>query len=52
MSSRRIHVASFAASIKATYSALVDDNVTVGCLLEHQLTGPLLSMKMKPEVDF
>ncbi len=52
VSSRRSHVASFAASIRATYSALVDDNATVGCLLEYQLTGPLLSIKMKPEVDF
>lgn len=52
VSSRRSHVASFAASVRAMYSASVDDKATMGCLLEHQLTGPPLSMKMKPEVDF
>ena len=31
MSSRRSHVASFAASVKAMYSALIDDKATVGC---------------------
>lgn len=52
MSNSRIHVASFAASVNAIYSALVDDRATVGYLLEHQLTGPPFSMKIKPEVDF
>lgn len=52
MSNRRIHIASFAASINAMYSASVDNRATVGCLLEHQLTGPPFSMKMKPEVNF
>lgn len=46
-------VASFAAGVKLMYSALVDhERATVGCLFEHQLTGPLLSMKIKSEVDF
>ena len=52
MSSSRNQVASFEASVKAIYSGSVDDSATVGCLLEHQLTGPPLSMKIKPEVDF
>lgn len=52
VSSRRSHVASFVASVKAMYSASVDDNATVGCLFEHQLTGLPLSIKIKPEVDF
>lgn len=34
------------------YSTLVDDNAIIGCFLKYQLTGSLLSMKMKPEVDF
>lgn len=34
------------------YSASVDDNATVRCFFEHQLTGPPFSMKIKPEVDF
>ena len=42
--SKRSHVASFAAKVSAIYSASVDDNVTVICLLEHQLIGPLFSM--------
>lgn len=52
MSNRRSHVASFSARVRAMYYALVDDNAIVGCFLEHQLTGPSLSIKMKPEVDF
>lgn len=52
MSNKRSHVASFVARVKAMYSALVDDNAAVGCFFEHQLTGPSLSMKIKPEVDF
>ncbi len=42
----------FAAKVSATYFASVDDRATVACLLEHQLTGPLLSMKMNLDVDF
>ena len=52
VSNSRIHVASFAASVNAIYSTSVDNRVTVGCLLEYQLTGPPFSMKIKPEVDF
>lgn len=43
---------SFDARVSVIYSASVDDKATVACLLEHQLTGPPLSIKMKPEVDF
>ena len=46
------HIASFAARIRAMYSASVDNRVTVDCFFEHQLIGPPLSMKIKPEVDF
>ena len=42
----------FAAKVSATYFASVDDRATVACLLEHQLTGPPLSMKMNLDVDF
>lgn len=52
MSNRRSQVASFAANVKARYSASVDERATVDCLLQHQLTGPPLRIKMKPEVDF
>ncbi len=52
VNSRRSHVASFAAIVKVIYSASIDDKVTVGRLLEHKLTGPPLSIKMKPDVDF
>ena len=52
MSRSYSQVASFAASVRAIYSALVDEKATVGCLFEHQLIGPPLSIKMKPEVDF
>lgn len=45
-------MASFAARVNATYSASVDDKAKIACLLEHQLTGPPFSMKMKPDVDF
>ena len=52
VSNRRSHVAFFAASVKVIYSASIDDKATVSRLLEHQLTGPPFSMKMKSEVDF
>lgn len=52
MSSKCNQVASFAANMKAIYLASVENKVTVGCLLERQLIGPLLSIKMKPDVDF
>ena len=52
VSSRRSHITFFAASIRAMYSASVDEKATVGYLFEHQLTEPPSSMKMKPEVDF
>ena len=48
----RSQVASLAASVKAMYSASVDDSATVDCRFEHQLTGPPFSINMKPEVDF
>lgn len=47
-----IHVTSFAAKVRVIYWALVDDKVTVGCFLEHQLTRPSFSIKIKPEFDF
>ena len=50
--SSRSHVASFAARVRVMYSASVDNRTIVDCFFEHQLTGPLLSMKIKPEVDF
>lgn len=52
MNSRHSHVAFLAASVKAIYSALVDDKVMVNCFLEHQLTGPPFSIKMTPEFNF
>lgn len=52
MSNRQSHVASFTARVKAMYSVTVDDNATVGCFFEPQLTGSLLSMKMKPATLF
>ena len=42
--SKRSYVTSFATKVSAIYSASVDDNVTVICLLKHQLIGPLFSM--------
>ena len=52
MISKRNQVPSFAANVKAIYSASVEDRATVDCLLEHQLTEPPLSMKMNLNVDF
>lgn len=52
MRSKWSHVASLAASVRAMYSASMDDKAMVGCHFEHQLTGPPLSIKMKPKVDF
>ena len=52
VSSSLSQVAFIAARINVTYSASVDDQATVGCLLEHQLTGPPFSIKMNPDVDF
>lgn len=52
MNSKCSHFASFAASIKAIYSVLIDNKATVGCFLEHQIIGPLFNIKMKPKVDF
>lgn len=49
---RRSQVAFFAASVRAIYLASVDDNATIGCLFEQQLTGPLFNIKIKPDVDF
>ena len=46
------HVTSLAANVRAIYSALVDDSATIDCLFEHQLTGSLFSMNIKPDVDF
>lgn len=34
------------------YLALVDDRGTIDSFFKHQLTGSLLSMKIKPEIDF
>lgn len=45
-------MASFTASVKTIYSASVDEKAIIGCLFEHKLIGPPLSMKMKPKVDF
>lgn len=46
VSSNLNHVASFVASVKAMYSASVEDSAAVDCLFEHQLTGPPFSIKM------
>jgi hypothetical protein len=35
------HVDSFSSFTKAQYSALIQDNATIGCLQEHQVIGPL-----------
>ena len=32
--------------------ALVDDSTTMAYFLEYQIIGPLLSMKMKSNIDF
>ena len=45
-------VASLAARVKAMYLASADDSTTINCHFEHQLTGPLFSINIKPEVDF
>lgn len=45
-------VAYFAANVKVMYSALLEDNAIVACLFEHQLTGPLFSMKIYLNVNF
>ena len=34
------------------YLAFVDDRATIAYLLAHQLMGPPLSIKIKPDVDF
>lgn len=46
------HVVSFAAKLKAMYSASVDKNATVAYLFQYQLTRLRLSINMKPDVDF
>ena len=48
----RSHVASFATRVRAIYLASVDNRATVDCFFKHQVTGPSLSMKIKPEVNF
>ena len=35
----------------ATYSASVEDNVTIGCLADRQVMGPPERVKTKPVVD-
>ena len=45
-------MASFVANTRAMYLAMVDKKATVGCLFEYQLTGPLLNIKIKSEIDF
>lgn len=45
-------MASFVTNIKAIYSVLVENRVTVDYLLEHQLTRPSLSIRMKSNIDF
>ena len=52
MSGSRSQVASFATNVKAMYLVLVDERAIIGCLFEHQLIGPPLSMKIKLKVDF
>lgn len=51
MSSKQSYVPSFAAKVKAIYLALVNDNTIVAYFFEYQLIVPLLSMKIKLEVD-
>ena len=52
MRKRQSHVAPFAARVNAIYSASVNNKANVACFFEHQLTGLLLSMRIKLEVDF
>ena len=44
------HITSFAIKVRAIYSVLIDNYATIACFFEHQLTGPPLSMKIKPKV--
>lgn len=52
MSRKRGQVAFFVANVKAIYLALMEDWATVNCFLEHQLMKPLLSIKIKLNIDF
>lgn len=52
ISKRCSQVTFFTANVKVMYLALVEKKATVGYFCEHQRTGPPLSMKTKPEVDF
>lgn len=51
---RRSHsqVTSFAARVRAMDSASIKKRAIVGCLFEHQLTGPPLRMNTNLEVNF
>lgn len=51
VSSKWSYVASFTAKVIAISSVSVDNNTTMACFFKHQLTGPLLSMKMKLKVN-
>lgn len=52
MSNRCSYDAFFAVNIRAMFLASVKNKVTVGCLLQHQLTEPLLRMKINSNIDF
>lgn len=45
-------IAFLATNVRAIYLALVDNSAIVSCFFEHQLTGPLFSIKIKSFVDF
>lgn len=47
----RNHFASHTASLSATYLALVDDKLTVGCLRDNQLTVLPNTLNTYPDVD-
>ncbi len=46
------HVASFAIRVNAIYFVLIDNKPIIAYFFKHQLIGPLLSIKIKPKVEF
>lgn len=52
MRSSHSHIISFDTNITTMYLVSIDGKATIDCFFEHQLTHPLLSMKIQPEVNF
>lgn len=52
MNNEQSHIAFFMARVRVMYLVLVNKSAIMCYFLEHQLTGSLLSIKMKLEVDF